>query len=81
MGAVRAIPVHRVREIPSDFRKISVNNWDYSFMIYRLMDWADIPEDDEADPKCVCIYGDGSDSILVFEQKIIDRYGIKVSTP
>ena len=50
-------------------------------MIYSLMDWADIPEDNEPDPKCVCIYGDGSDYILVFEQKIIDRYGIKVCAP
>ena len=81
-SSVRALPVHRVKEISPNFSKIHLNDWDYSFALYKLMKWADIPDDDEPDPKCICVYGDNESNIIfVFEQNIIDQYGIKVSEP
>ena len=82
MGGVRALPVHRVKEIPTNFCKIHLNDWDYSYNLYKLMSWAEIPADDEPDPKCICVYSDSkSNIIIVFEQNIIDKYEIKVSEP
>ena len=78
MGVIRAIPINEVHTVPQNYRRVYLEQQEYRFCVFSLMSWSDIPGDDEPDPPCVCVYRDETkNTVLVFENDILSKYGIK----